>query len=475
MELYDYQEKAVSEMKNGCILVADPGAGKTFTAIHYYLRNEAPKNVYVITTARKRDELDWQAEFRQVGISDDPETTFGSLLTVDSWNNIGKYEEVENAFFIFDEQRLVGTGAWVKSYYKIAAANRWVMLSGTPGDTWLDYVPVFRANGFIKNITQFRNDHVNYASYSKFPKVVGYRNVGRLVRWRNSITVHMHAERHTVRVLEEVRVTYDKVLLRKVVKERWHVYENRPLRDVAELFSVMRRVVYSDATRLQAVVSLLERHPKLIVFYNFDYELEILRTLNIPQTQIMKTPDAIVKLGPSTQSTWNDSIEPWDYLLSSPSTSSGSCGTQSKGKSEISMATASGSNGTSTTTSHSTQQTGCVSTPITVAEWNGHKHEPIPKTDSWVYLVQYMAGSEAWNCIETDAMCLYSMTYSYKMWYQAFGRIDRINTIFAKLLYFILVSDAPIDEAVSKSLRAKKTFNEKEFGKSWQEIQGVYG
>lgn len=420
-ELRPHQENAVAKMHNGCILCADMGTGKTHTAVGYYLANEAPKDVYVITTAKMRDKFDWQNTFIEVGIGTNRETTMGSLLTVDSWNNIDKYKEVKDAFFIFDEQRLVGSGAWVKAFYKIAEANRWIMLSATPGDNWLDYVPVFRANGFIKNLTAFKADHVVYAPYVRYAKVLGYRQVGKLVKWRNQILVHMPYERHTERISIEIPCDYDHELMEKVVKKRWHVYEDRPLRDSSELFSVMRKVVNSDATRLQAIRNLWSKHPRLIVYYNFDYELDTLRTLAV-------TGWSTASQNPNPSS--EEPTEPWDYLLSPEGMA------QNQG-----------------------------STRFQVAEWNGHKHEEIPKTERWVYLVQYVAGAEAWGCTETDAMAFYSLTYSYKNWYQAHGRIDRLTTRFDRLYYYSLVSEALIDRSVRRALSTGKSFNEGNFGK----------
>lgn len=377
--LRDHQVDAVNDLHNGSILWGGVGTGKSRVAVAYYLKEEAPKDVYVITTAKKRDSLDWQGEFAHVVVGTEPNATVAGVLTIDSWNNLGKYREVKDAFFIFDEQRLVGSGQWSKWFLTVAKNNHWIMLTATPGDTWMDYIPVFVANGFYKNRTDFKRQHVVYNTFTKFPKVDRYIGVGRLVRLRNKILVEMPYERITVRKTMDVWVDYDKKLLDKVISGRWHVYEGRPLRDVAELFLVMRKVVNSDASRLEAVYTLLDRHSKLIIFYNFDYELEILRRLG-----------------------------------------------------EI----------------------------VPLAEWNGHKHEEIPKTDSWVYLVQYMAGAEGWNCTDTDAMVFYSLTYSYKLWHQAFGRIDRLNTKFQILSYYVLVSKSFPDLAIRKSLKAKKNFNE---------------
>lgn len=400
--LRPHQEPVIDKMHNGCVLYGDVGTGKTITSLAYYYTKVCggvlndrgsmrhPRDVYVITTAKKRDTHDWEDDAIKFGIApDDPENSTGNVrFVVDSWNNIGRYTEVEDAFFIFDEQRVVGAGAWTKSFLRICGRNQWILLSGTPGDTWLDFIPVFVANGFYKNRTAFKREHVVYSNYGPFPKVERYVGVGKLVRHRNQVLVHMPYERHTRRHLKDVLVSHDEELLRKVVKDRWHVYENRPLKDVGELFRVMRKVVNSNSSRLEQVSGLLQRHPKLIVFYNFDYELEMLRTL-------------------------------------------------------------------------ANQTNGAGS--ISIAEWNGHKHEPIPETDRWVYLVQYVAGAEGWNCIETDAMVFYSMTYSYKNFAQAQGRIDRMNTPYTDLYYYVLRSKAMIDVAIARALAGKKNFNESKF------------
>ena len=382
VDLYPHQEKAVRQLRNGSILWGGVGTGKSLTAMAYYMANEAPRDIYVITTAKKRDSSDWHGEAAHFGVGTSKDATVAGVLTVDSWNNIGKYVDVADAFFIFDEQRLVGSGAWAKSFLKIAKHNRWILLTATPGDTWLDYIPVFVANGFYKNRTEFKREHVVYNNYAKFPKVERYIGVSRLVRYRNQLLVEMPYIRHTNRIVKHVPVDYDKDLFDQVVKKRWHVYEERPLKDVGEMFHAMRKVVNSDTSRWQAVRTLLRTHPKLIVFYNFDYELDMLREL---------------------------------------------------------------------------------SEDTTVAEWNGHKHEPIPPTDSWVYLVQYVAGAEGWNCIETDAMVFYSLTYSYKNYHQAYGRIDRLNTPYSELYYYVLLSNSIIDNAVWRSLSSKKSFNEASF------------
>jgi hypothetical protein len=384
-KLYPHQSEALEKLKNGSILWGGVGSGKTRVSVAYYMKREAPKDVYVITTAKKRDSLDWDAEFASVGIGKDADSTVAGILTVDSWNNISKYIDVTDAFFIFDEQRLVGAGQWSKSFIKIAKHNTWILLTATPGDTWLDYIPVFVANGFYKNRTEFKREHVVYNSFTKFPKVDRIIGVSRLLKYRSQILVEMPYKKHTVRKLKYQQTEYDRDLLNKALIDRWHVFEDRPLRDVAELFLVMRKIVNSDPSRLETIYWLLDYHPKIIVFYNFDYELEILRELN---------------------------------------------------------------------------------NVTTVAEWNGHRHNPIPITDNWVYLVQYVAGSEGWNCTETDTVVFYSLTYSYKIFEQAQGRVDRLDTPFTDLYYYVLWSKSVIDNGILKALRSKQNFNESSFVRS---------
>lgn len=379
-ELRPHQRSALNKLKNGSILWGGVGSGKTRVAIAYFLQEEHEHdNVYVITTAKKRDSLDWEEEAARFALGKEKDATWFSVLTVDSWNNLHKYKDVKDAFFIFDEQRLIGNGLWVRSFLRIARNNRWILLTATPGDTWLDYIPVFIANGFYKNRSQFKAEHVVYVPFTKYPKVQRYLSVGKLVRQRNAILVHMPYERQTIHHNITMWVDYDRALMDLVVKKRWHVYEDRPLQHMGEVFHAMRKVSNSDPSRLESIKKLLLKHEKLIVFYNFDYELDILRTLG---------------------------------------------------------------------------------EDVSIAEWNGHKHEDIPTTNRWIYLVQYVAGAEGWNCTETNAICFYSLTYSYKIWMQARGRIDRMNTKYVDLYYYTLRSRSQIDMAVMGALKSKKSFNQ---------------
>lgn len=392
-----HQVDAIARLGNGKILHGGVGSGKTLTVLGYYMEKEAPRDIYVITTARKRDELDWEKEAAKFGINTDFAGPKQGKIKIDSWNNIGNYIGIEDAFFIFDEQRLVGLGAWTKAFQKIAKKNRWVMLSATPGDTWTDYIPVFIANNLYKNATEFKREHLVYASYyTRYPKIVGYMNVATLEKYRNMLLVEMPYLRHTKRHLVQVHCQHDEELFKEVSVQRWNPYEDKPIQDIGEMFRLMRKVTNTDPSRTRALRQLMKKHPRLIVFYNFDYELEILREF---------------------------------------------------GK----------------------------DTGVTTAEWNGHRKNPVPETAEWLYLVQYVAGAEAWNCTATDAMVFYSLTYSYKNFEQAQGRIDRLDTPFVDLWYYIFLAKSVIDRAVLNSLDGKQLFNERDwaqktvgFGENWK-------
>jgi hypothetical protein len=394
-ELMPHQLEAVENLGNGKILWGGVGLGKTRTALAYYQKKEAPLDIYVITTAKKRDSLDWEQEAVKFGISTNRDLSSAGRLVVDSWNNIGKYEDIEDSFFIFDEQRVVGSGAWVKSFIRIARKNRWILLTATPGDQWTDYVPVFVANGFYRNKTQFAREHVLYASYSRYPKIVRYLEVETLEKYRNLLLVEMPYQTHHEIVEEEIICDYDVELFNQVLKKRWNVYDSRPLRDVAEMFRVMRRVVNSDPSRLTTSMEVLLRHRKVIVFYSFDYELEILRS--------------------------------W-----------------------------------------------CAENRIEWSEWNGHNHQQPPEGERWVYLVNYMAGAEGWNCTYSDTILFYSLTYSWRTFMQAKGRIRRLNNEHKILYYYVLMSNSVIDKAIRNAQKHKKMFNERTwFSKQMASDQGV--
>lgn len=394
--LYDYQLDAIKRMKNGCILCGGVGSGKSRTSLAYYYLKQGgevvpkdyipmtnPKDLYIITTARKRDTLEWEGELSSFLLSPNPEVNYyKNTIVIDSWNNIKKYANVTGAFFIFDEQRVVGSGAWVKAFLKIAKRNEWILLSATPGDTWSDYIPVFVANGFYKNKTEFITEHVVYSRFSKFPKIDRYLGTGKLLRLRNDILIDMDFKRQTISHHDDAYVKYDIEKYKTAMRTRWDPYKNEPIQQASGLCYVLRRVVNEDDSRQIMLMEIFENHPKLIVFYNFDYELDILKGLY-----------------------YGEKVE--------------------------------------------------------IAEWNGHKHQPIPTSKSWVYLVQYTAGCEGWNCVTTDTIVFYSQNYSYKVMQQAAGRIDRLNTPFKDLYYYHLKTRSGIDLAISKALSEKKQFNEK--------------
>lgn len=392
--LRDYQRDAVERMHNGCILNGGVGSGKSRTGLYYYFKEQGgsidpdyipmknPKDLYIITTAMKRDSLEWEGELANFLISKNPEVSFyKNKIVIDSWNNIQKYKGVYDAFFIFDEDRLTGKGKWVKAFWDISRKNDWIILSATPGDTWEQYFPVFKANGFYKTKREFEHEHVVYSPYSKYPKIDRYINTGRLIRLRNQILIDMDFSRQTVPHHEDIYVSYDISKYKEAVRTRWDPFKDEPIQQASGLCYVLRRIVNSDDSRQIAVMELAEKHPKMIIFYNFDYELDILKGIYYGEK-------------------------------------------------------------------------------VQIAEWNGHAHQPIPTSKRWVYLVQYTAGAEGWNCIKTDTIVFYSQNYSYKVMAQSAGRIDRLNTPYTDLYYYHLKSRSGIDLAISKALSQKKKFNE---------------
>ena len=393
--LSDNQLDAVNRMKNGCILCGGVGSGKSRTSLAYYYKEQGgilgtkhhvmmtnPRDLYIITTAKKRDSLEWEEEMLPFLLTTHEENRYyNHKVVVDSWNNIQKYKGVYGAFFIFDEQRVCGSGAWVKAFLDIARKNHWILASATPGDKWEDYIPVFVANRFYRNKTEFRDEHLVYSRFTKYPKIERYLNTNKLIRLRNDILVDMYFDRDTVPHHEDVYVKYDISMYKDVGRLRWNPYKNEPIANASGLCYVWRKVVNSDVSRQVALLEIFEKHPKMIVFYNFDYELDILKGIY-----------------------YGENVE--------------------------------------------------------VAEWNGHKHQPVPNSESWVYLVQYTAGAEGWNCIRTDTIVFYSQNYSYKIMQQSAGRIDRMNTPYRDLYYYHLKSRSGIDLAISRALRDKKTFNE---------------
>lgn len=398
----DYQLDAISKMKTGCVLNGGVGSGKSLTALsYYYLQNngdvgfltggdyvpmeDPPLDLYIITTARKRDTLEWEGELAHFLMSVHNDCTiYNHKIIVDSWNNIQKYKDVSNAFFIFDEQRVVGSGAWVKAFLKIAKVNEWILLSATPGDTWTDYIPVFIANGFYKNKTEFMREHAVFARFSKYPKIERYINTGRLLRQRREILIDMDFRRETVQHHDDIYVDYDITTYKDVMKRRWDIWKDEPIINASGLCYALRKIVNTHESRAVKLLEIFESHRKMIVFYNFDYELELLKNLYYGEN-------------------------------------------------------------------------------VVVAEWNGHKHEPTPTACEWVYLVQYTAGAEGWNCITTDTIVFFSQNYSYKIMHQSAGRIDRLNTPFTDLYYYHLKTRSGIDLAIAKALKEKRKFNESSF------------
>ena len=405
IELLSHQREAVANLSNGKILAGDVGTGKSITAIAYYYTKEcggtikqdisrttlpmtSPKDLFIITTAKKRDELDWNKELARFGLTVGDDNPNDIRIVVDSWQNIKKYRDEKNAFFIFDEQRLVGKGVWATTFIHISKNNNWILLSATPGDVWVDYIPVFIANGFYKNRTQFMRRHVIINSYGGFPKIERYIETKHLKKLRESILVDMPYVKHTTRARVYLKADYDRDAFKRLYKDRWNVFKGEPVQNASELFAALRKQLGGDPRRLYVVEELSKKHDRLIIFYNYNHELEQLRTLA-------------------------DRLD------------------------------------------------------IEVREWNGHKHESLPVGDRWLYLVQYTAGAEAWNCITTDAMIFYTLNYSYRTTMQAEGRIDRMNSPYHLLHYYYIITDSWLDKSIMKALRQKKNFNERALSKKF--------
>lgn len=385
IELYPYQRKAVDRLHNGSVLCGKVGSGKSLTGLFYYMENHIDKPLYIITVAKKRNDREWHRDFEALGIDG----------VVDSWNNIEKYTDVKDAFFIFDEQRAIGYGKWGMAFIHIARKNNWIMLTATPGDVWMDWMCIFIANNFYRNKTDFVDQHVEYNPYSKFPQIRRYHKTDKLERFRKYLAVPMQDFRTTNLHRKYINADFDKDLYKSVVKNRFNPYTEEPIMNASEFTQVLRRIINtSERRRIHAKQEIMTRD-KVIVFYNYTYELDILKEI-------------------------------------------------------------------------------CQELDRAYYQWNGQKHEAIPDAETWVYLVQYTAGAEGWNCITTDTILFYSLNYSYRIMEQSEGRINRVNTSFENLYYVYLKSPASIDDAIERSIRSKKKFNERNWVEStcpnWNEI-----
>lgn len=401
--LYPHQRESLAKMFNGCVLNGTVGSGKSRTGLYYYFSKyggsidehynpmtKKPPDLYILTTAKKRNDGEWFDELLPFRLNPSEDGYAHYLgwyikITVDSWQNIKKYDSVKNAFFIFDENKINGKGAWAKSFLKLTRFNEWIILSASNGDKIEDYETLFIAEKFFRTRTEFREAFLIYATYGNFPRVINYRNEHLFFKLRDRVLIDMDFKRHTIPHHEDVYVQYDTTKYKYAIRNRWNPFKNEPIQQASGLCLVLRKIVNEDQSRQVALLQLLEDHPKAIIFYNFDAELDILLNLGYSE------------------------------------------GTE-------------------------------------IAQYNGHTHETIPKSDKWVYLVNYNA-CEAWNSKETNCMIFYSQNYSYKTMIQAAGRIDRLTTPFTDLYYYHLKSRSGIDLAISKALKNKKDFNEKKWVK----------
>lgn len=397
VELYPHQIDAARKMHNGCILCGRVGSGKSRTGIAYYFVTNGgslkyrtlpagARDLYIITTAKKRDDHEWLSDLVPFNLVPDENgvTFYGNRVIIDSWNNIKKYSNVHCAFFIFDEQRVVGYGAWTKAFLRITNRNQWILMSATPGDKWEDYIPVFIANHFYKNKSEFMRMHAVMKPYVHYPIIDHYIGESHLIKLREKLLVDIDYSSHIRRHNEDRWCDWDEDLYKQVWRTRFNPETMQPFMNASGMTYFLRKIVNSDPSRVTAMKEILEVHPKAIVFYSFDYELEILHKL-------------------------------------------------------------------------------CCEIDMPFAEWNGHYHAVLPTGDRWLYLVNYLGGSDGWNCITTDTMIFYSLNYSYKTMEQAAGRIDRANSPFDETYYFYLRSRAPIDKRITNALRNKKNFNERDY------------
>ena len=399
--LYPHQKEALNKMFNGCVLNGTVGSGKSRVGLYYYFRRYGgsmepeyrmmrpkpkPADLYILTTAKKRNDMEWEEEMTPFLLSTDQKRNVcGNKVVIDSWQNIKKYSNVKNAFFIFDENKINGKGVWAKSFLTITKNNEWIILSASNGDRIEDYETLFIAEGFVKNRSDFREQFLIYSRYTNFPMVTGYRNERKFFRYRDRILIDMDFQRNTVPHHEDIYVDYNVKIYKDVIRNRWDIFKDEPIQQASGLCLVLRRIINEDPSRKEAILRILKEHSTAVIFYNFDTELNILLNLNYPK------------------------------------------GTK-------------------------------------VAQYNGHKHEPIPKGNKWVYLVNYNA-CEAWNTTRTNCMIFYSQNYSYKVMLQASGRIDRLNTPYTDLYYYHLKSRSGIDLGISRALSQKKKFNERKFTK----------
>jgi hypothetical protein len=391
VQLFATQQAAVDKLSNGKVLKGGVGTGKSITALAYFytkvaggvIRDDgslAPPAksmpLYIITTANKRDKREWIHEYTRFLLEG---------VTVDSWNNIKKYADVKDAFFIFDEQRIGGSGVWSRQFIRIAHANMWILLTATPGDTWMDYCSLFIANGLYKNKTEFCREHVIWKPYRNYPCIERYVNTRMLERHKQNLLVELEPMRVIRKSWQDITTSYDKTAMDQVINGRWDIRAMKPLRDAAAVCRCARYLVNSDDSRFEALDRLLDKHPRIILFYNFDYELSAL-------------------------------LHRYD-----------------------------------------------LEEEVEVAQWNGHMHEPVPTGSHWLYLVQYSAGAEGWECTNTDTVVFWSLSYSWKAMEQAAGRINRLNTAFDHLYYYRFLSDSVIDKSIMRALNRKEAFNEKRF------------
>lgn len=406
VQLRPFQVDCVKHLRSGKVLAAGVGAGKSIMSLYWYvtqccaydkssnlngelfkLKPSSP-DLYIITTAKKRISQEWNDELLRFNlIAGSNSHGMGNVyVTIDSWNNIRKYEGVKDAVFIFDEQRAIGSGVWAKAFVKIAKANKWLMCSATPADGWQDWCSIFIADGFHRNRTEFFRRHAVYSRFTKFPMITKWIDTDYLEKCRDAVLVTCTVPRDTERVWHDLTCGYDREAVKKAMKTRWNPETEAPFANANELVIYLRRLINTDKTRLSYASHVCKDHRRTIIFYSLNAELE-----------------EILKLESETG--------------------------------------------------------------IKVYQFNGHKHDPLPEGSDWIYAVQFFSGSEGWNCTTTDTILYWSLPYSYKQFEQAAGRIDRLDTKYKILNYYVMKSFSPLDISIGRALSNKKDFNLRAFMK----------
>lgn len=186
-DLYDFQKDAVAHLLTGRhFIISGVGSGKTAMALTWaaeQCRQTGKHKVLVVTTASKVRTGDFEKEDKIW--TDDSEKR---EMAVISWHKLKAWVEqnwkgLDEWVVIFDEaQRSKGYSTGMgKAFLKITKQNPdWAGFTGTPGDTWADYISYFVATNQTRNKTAYLHEFANVQTYKGYPEIVGWRNEDRL-------------------------------------------------------------------------------------------------------------------------------------------------------------------------------------------------------------------------------------------------------------------------------------------------------